>query len=179
MAEAEVSAEGAAVAEVGGDLVGEEFIGPYQPRYFHSPIMQPMREGTVTAHRQQRGRRRGRGAHGWELRRGRRRPSRLQASTGIPLHRVDQERQRPPPSSSHTSTQPHVDLRTNSDALARTSMSSAGTGQVITRRHCHLSRAVERRLSSSAVRRVVQAASRWATISRQADEGPGRRRRGR
>jgi hypothetical protein len=51
LAEAEVSAEGAAVAEVGGDLVGEEFIGPYQPRYFHSPIMQPMREGTVTAPR--------------------------------------------------------------------------------------------------------------------------------
>lgn len=51
MAEAEVSAEGVAVAEVGGDLVGEEFIGPYQPRYFHSPIMQPMREGTVTAPR--------------------------------------------------------------------------------------------------------------------------------
>jgi len=49
LAEAEVSAEGAAVAEVGGDL--EEFIGPYQPRYFHSPIMQPMREGTVTAPR--------------------------------------------------------------------------------------------------------------------------------
>ncbi len=51
LAEAEVSAEGAAVAEVGDDLVGEEFIGPYQPRYFHSPIMQPMREGTVTAPR--------------------------------------------------------------------------------------------------------------------------------
>ncbi len=51
LAEAEVSAEGAAVAEVGGGLVGEEFIGPYQPRYFHSPIMQPMREGTVTAPR--------------------------------------------------------------------------------------------------------------------------------